>query len=478
MEAWKSILETRSFVGGDFVSGLVTHPVLDKYKGQVLADVGLLDAEGVRQIPPLAIKAMNDYKQWNSQKRYDLIGSIIKALSDKSEAFAQLICLEAGKPIDYARAEVSRSLQTLIWAQEESRRIAGEVIPVEMGAGIGKQAMTARFPKGPVFGISPFNFPLNLALHKLGPALACGCPIILKPSPYAPLTLLALGRLLGTLDMPKGLVNIIVCADQEAQLLVQSEDIKVLSFTGSPQVGWELKKIAGDKTVQLELGGNAPLIIDEGSSWRSHLQAIAKGAYLYAGQICISTQRFLVHKNEYEAFKKEILAAIKTLGIGDPGLPQTDIGPLIDPIHLQRVDQWVQEAQQRGAKILVGGSIADQKHNLYQPTLLENPSHDSLVWCEEVFGPVATLESFSHYEEALELANKGPYGLQVGVMTQDVDHMKKAFNSLEFGAVIINGIPGFRLDHMPYGGVKKSGLGREGLKYSIEEFTEPRLMIF
>ena len=363
-------------------------------------------------------------------------------------------------------------------AATETVRFGGEVVPIDFGAGTGKTAYTKRFPVGPVLCITPFNFPLNLALHKIGPALAAGCSVILKPPPQAPLTALAFAKLVEEAGYPGGVLNVLVCDIPEAEIMVKDDRIKMISFTGSDKVGWHLKNICGRKKIALELGGNASVIVDDSADVDTAAKSIASGAFLYAGQICISTQRILVHNLVYEKFMDSLLGYVKLIKVGDPMEAGVTVGPVIDKENLVRIKEWVDEAIEKGAKVLIGGEVLREKNNLYKPTLVTDTEKEMKIVSREVFGPVATIEKIETFQEGVNKANDSDYGLQTGIFTNDLDHMKEAHENLEVGGVIINNVPGFRIDNMPYGGVKSSGFGREGIRYVMEEMTEPRLIVY
>jgi acyl-CoA reductase-like NAD-dependent aldehyde dehydrogenase len=363
-------------------------------------------------------------------------------------------------------------------AAAEALRFTGETVPMDFGTGVGRTAFTRRFPIGVVAAITPFNFPLNLVLHKVAPAMAVGCPVIVKPAPQAPLSALALAHLLHDLDWPPGGVQVLVCGNPVAEQLVTDARVAMLSFTGSDAVGWHLKSICGKKKVTLELGGNGSVVIDEGTDLADAARTVALGANLYAGQTCISTQRIFVVASVAEAFQQRLIAACNELTSGDPAKDDVSVGPIIDRGHFERIAAWVDEAVAAGATILAGGTPVDDAHNVYGATLLTDVPRDAKVSCAEVFGPVAVLETVPDFAAALARVNDSVYGLQAGVFTNNLAHMKLAHDRLEVGAVIINNVPGFRIDPMPYGGVKDSGLGREGLKYAMDEMSEPRLIVF
>ena len=478
MESFTFLIRKNSFISHSWSgSSKETWDVKDKYSGELLSQVTLASDIEVERAVASSKAAFDSFKKSSAGERHELLKALKDKLEQHHEAFSQLLSREAGKPIGYARGEISRCLATLEFAAEEARRIGGEVIPMDFAAATGKRAITSLFPIGPVIGISPFNFPLNLALHKIAPAIAAGCSIIIKPSPYAPLTLLAFASLMEEVGLPKGLVNIVCCSNQLSEKMVRDERFKAFSFTGSPTVGWMLKEKAGKKKVQLELGGDAAVIIDDSADLEKAAKQVAIGAYLYAGQICISTQRIYVQKSIEEKFEKLLIEEIKNLPCGDPQDEKTQVGPLIDPIHFERIKVLIHEAKDQGAKVLIGGN-GDESKNLFYPTLLKDVSHQCRVCQEEAFGPVAVMASFEKFEDCLKEVNESRFGLQAGVFTNRLDHMRRSFEELEVGGLMINNIPGFRIDHMPYGGIKDSGLGREGLRYSIEEFSEPKLLVF
>jgi acyl-CoA reductase-like NAD-dependent aldehyde dehydrogenase len=453
-------------------------PVLDKYSGETLASVDLIDKLQMEEAIQSCLSGFETLRLMSTGERRELLKNFYSLIDKNREGLRDLIVAEAGKPLGYAEAEVARTLSTLEHSIELMRTFGGEQVPMDFDGGVGKMALTQRFPKGVIACISPFNFPLNLAMHKIAPAIAVGCSVLLKPSPYTPLSTLALANLAVEAGFPAGAFNVVIADNEVSQLMVEDERIAHLSFTGSPQVGWKLKNICGKKGVTLELGGNAAVIVDETADIQKAAETIATGAFLYAGQICISTQRILVASSIYDDFKDRLIEAMEKVKVGDPKKAENTVGPLIDKVHLERIDSWIQEAIDSGAHILAGGEIRNKKHNLFQPTLLENVDPEQKVCCEEVFGPVAVLAPYETFQEALEIVNDSNFGLQTGVFTNDVERMKFAFQNLEVGGVMINNVPGFRIDHMPYGGVKDSGLGREGTKYVMEEFTEPRLLIF
>ncbi|MCR9204567.1 MAG: aldehyde dehydrogenase family protein, partial [Halobacteriovoraceae bacterium] len=432
----------------------------------------------LRRKVQIAQTQFQNFKNESAETRSLWLKAIHAEMIKRKDEFIDLIVKEAGKPIGYALGEFNRSLTTLGWAAEEILRYGGEVVPMDFGAGKRKTAFTKRCPLGVILGISPFNFPLNLAMHKIAPAIATGNSIIIKPSPYTPLTMMLFEEVCRSARLPEGLFQLALCDVAGSEFLVTDEEIKLLSFTGSPKVGWMLKEKAGKKKVVLELGGNAGVLVDETVDLKRTAKLLAQGAYLYAGQICISTQRIYAVKEVKLKLQNLLLEEIRSLGVGDPLDEKNSVGPLIDKDHCERVLSWIAEAKNRNAVVLCGGEYKDPNHNLLLPTLLTDTKPDMKVVCEEVFGPVAILESVDSFDAGIEALNNTPFGLQAGVFTESLSRMKKAINEIDVGGVMVNNIPGFRVDSMPYGGIKDSGLGREGLKYSFEEMTEGKLVVF
>jgi glyceraldehyde-3-phosphate dehydrogenase (NADP+) len=452
--------------------------IKDKYSQKTIAELPLATPQQLETAIQAAEKGFHIYRRFSAGKRAELLEKLKNELLNEKEAFIHLIVAEAGKPLDYAEMEVNRGIATLEAAIRATYTLRGDIIPIDFGIGERKTALTKLFPIGPIVCITPFNFPLNLALHKVAPALAVGCSFILKPPPQAPLTALALAKLCEKAGFPAGVVNVLACDIPEAEQLIKDERIKMLSFTGSAKVGWHLKNLAGKKKVALELGGNAAVIIDETVDLQDVAGIVAKGAQLYAGQICISTQRIITLNSVYEEFKQYLKTETEKLLVGNPIHKDCVVGPLIDNVNLVRVNDWVQEALNEGAEPICGAQVFDNDHNIYSPTLLENVNDKMKVVNEEVFGPVAVLEKVKTFEEAIIKANTAKYGLQAGIFTNRIDRMKFAHQELEVGGIIINHIPGFRMDNMPYGGIKDSGLGREGVWYAMQEMSEMRLLIY
>lgn len=382
---------------------------------------------------------------------------------------------EAGKPLSDARREVGRAIQTFSIAAEEAKRIGGEVVPLDWSPGMESHwGVTRRFPIGPILGITPFNFPLNLVAHKVAPALAAGNSILIKPAPQTPLTALLLGELLMEAGVPPGGLNVLPCNNTVAEQLVVEPRFKLLSFTGSAPVGWMLKAKCGKKKVVLELGGNAAVIVEPDADLDYAAQRCVTGGFTYAGQTCISVQRIFIHESVAAAFTENLVGLVRRLETGDPGNERTVVGPLIDSGAAERIEGWIGEAVTQGAQLLSGGTRAG---SVLQPTVLSEVTATMKVSCREVFGPLVTVTPYREFDAVLRSVNESDYGLQAGIFTQNVGRIFRAFEQLDVGAVLANEIPTFRADHMPYGGVKDSGIGREGVRYAIEDMTEPKLLV-
>lgn len=480
MELNREILTAKSFINNEWIGHSSTNilSVTHKYDQNIIAQISCADAAEVQFAIANSVQGFQVYSKWSADERRDIILKIRDGLIVEKEKIINLIVSEAGKPLDYARAEFDRSLKILEFSAAEAMKLAGEVIPMDYGVGKGRTAATKRFPLGPVLAISPFNFPLNLALHKIGPALAAGCSVILKPSPYTPLTALAFASICKRVGLPGGVLNVVVCKNEEAEIMLKDERMKMLSFTGSAEIGWKLKEKAGKKKVTLELGGNAAVIVDHTADIDEAVRAITYGAYLYSGQVCISIQRIYVDQLIFDDFIAKMKIVANEIKIGNPAEEGILLGPVIDRHHLERIHHWVNEAKLQGAQILFGGEVLDFAKNIYSPTLITNTKSDMKIVSEEVFGPIAIIEKVQYFDEVIREINRSKYGLQAGLFTDQISQMKYAHENLEVGALIINGVPGFRVDSMPYGGVKDSGFGREGIKYVVEEMTEPRLLVY
>lgn len=462
-------------IGGQWRQSDVVAPVHDPFTGKVLAEVAQAnrtDAEAAIQSTVDAAKPMGALP---SHARYYLLQRIAGALYDRRDEIAKLISNEAGKPVTDAKREVARAVQTFTVAAEEAKRIPGEVIPLDWMPGTDSHlGIMRRFPIGPVLGITPFNFPLNLVVHKVAPALAAGNPILIKPAPQTPLTALLLGEIAMEAGVPPGGLNVVPCDNTVAEQLVVDPRFNLLSFTGSAAVGWMLKGKCGKKKVVLELGGNAGVIIEPDADLDFAAQRCAVGGFGYAGQTCISVQRIFAHHSIADLFTTKLMLQVARLKAGDPSDESVVIGPLIDQKAAQRVEEWIGEAVSQGARVLLGGK---RMGSVVEATVLSHVTPAMKVSCQEIFGPVVTVTPYRQFDEAIAALNQSDYGLQAGVFTQDVNKVFHAFQHLEVGAVLANEIPTFRADHMPYGGVKDSGIGREGVRAAIEDMTEPRLLV-
>lgn len=449
--------------------------VTNKYTGEIATRVAMADVDAIDRAIAAANEATDAMRKMPAFKRQQILEYCVKRFQERFEELAQALCIEAGKPIKDARGEVTRLIDTFKIAAEEATRIYGEVIPMDISPRAnGYSGQWKRVPIGPCSFISPFNFPLNLAAHKVAPAIAAGCPFILKPASLTPIGALIIGEVLAETDLPKGAFSILPCHRDGADLFTTDDRLKLLSFTGSPEVGWNLKAKAGKKPVVLELGGNAACIVDEGTDLEDAVARIVFGAYYQSGQSCISVQRIMVHESLYDEARERLIKAVGALVHGDPADENTFIGPMISEKEAARLHGWVEAAKAGGAKVLAGGNCNGA---MLEATLLEDVSPEMDVSCQEAFGPVAILSKFSDYDAALEEVNNSDFGLQAGIFTKDIYKAQKAWDELEVGGVVIGDVPSWRVDHMPYGGVKDSGIGREGIRYAIEDMTEIRLMV-
>ena len=449
--------------------------VTNKYTGEVATKVAMADADTIDKAIAAAEEAQPAMAAMAPFERQAVLEHCVKRFTERADELAQALCIEAGKPIKDAKGEVSRLIDTFKIAAEESVRINGEVVNLEISARAkGYQGMTKKVPIGPCSFISPFNFPLNLAAHKVAPAIAAGCTFVLKPASRTPIGALIIGEVLAETDLPKGAFSILPCSRDGADLFTTDERLKLLSFTGSPDVGWALKAKAGKKPVVLELGGNAACVVDEDADIEDAIDRVIVGAYYQSGQSCISVQRLLVHSKIYDEFKSRYVEKVKALVSGDPSNEDTFIGPMISEGEAERLHGWIEEAKEKGATILCGGT---RDGAMLEATVMENVPKDCDASAEEAFGPLSILVPFDDYDEALEEVNNSRYGLQAGVFTRDIYTAHKAWDVLDVGGVVIGDVPSWRVDNMPYGGVKDSGLGREGIRYVIEDMSETRLMV-
>ncbi|MCC6683401.1 MAG: aldehyde dehydrogenase family protein [Phycisphaeraceae bacterium] len=451
--------------------------VTNKYTGEVAAHAAFANAEAVERAIAAAHAAVGPMRKMPGYRRQQVLTHCVQRFTERLDELAESLCIEAGKPIKDARGEALRLIDTFRIAADESVRLpgSGEVMPMDISPRAeGYFGMWKRVPIGACSFITPFNFPLNLVAHKVAPALACGCPFVLKPPKETPIGALIIGEILAETDLPHGAFSVVLCDHEHANPLVEDDRIKLLSFTGSDKVGWDFKRRAGKKKVTLELGGNAACIVDLDADLEDAVARIIVGAFYQSGQSCISVQRLYVHDAIYDDLRARLVVATNKLKAGDPREEDTFIGPIISEHHAQRIEQWVNEAVEAGANVLCGGK---REGAIYHATVIENAPRDAKVTCAEVFGPVVALYRVSSFDEALDRVNDSDFGLQAGVFTRDIFKAHRAWNELEVGGVLINEVPSWRVDHMPYGGVKDSGLGREGVRWSIEDMTEVRLFV-
>jgi len=467
--------EFKFLVDGQWKTSNELVEIRSPYSGEVVGITYQATPDDVETAIQAASRAFEQTRQLPTYRRAEILEKIVHAINPHQEEMARLIAQEAGKPIQTARGEVSRAILTFTDALEESKRIRGEWLPLDLEASSeGRFALVRRFPLGPVAAITPFNFPLNLVVHKVGPMLACGNTMVLKPAPQAPLSALNLARIVDEAGAPPGTLNALLASVEATQPLITDERLKMLTFTGSAAVGWALKQKAGKKRVVLELGGNAGVAIHSDADLDYAAQRCAVGGFSYAGQSCISVQRAYVHGPVFDEFAEKFLNLVKQLNVGDPLDEATDVGPMISRGDAERAESWIKEAVDGGAKLLIGG---ERDGALLQPTVLTGTDPEMKVCRQEIFAPVVALEPYDDLEEAILRINDSPYGLQAGIFTGDVNAVFHAFEVLDVGGVLVNDVPTYRADPMPYGGVKDSGLGREGVRYAIEEMTERKVLV-
>lgn len=463
------------YCGGKFLKTVKSIDVRSAYDNSLVGSCFLASEAELEQAIVAGQKAAQILKESTSMERAAWLNAIAAGILRNRDHIARVLSREACKPLRLALVETDRAAQVFSVAAEETKRIPSEILSLDWTlAGKGKEGIVKYFPVGLVAGISPFNFPLNLTAHKIAPALAASCPIILKPATRTPLTTLELAKVIDESGLPKGCVSIMPMDRRCGNLLVTDERFKLLSFTGSPAVGWKMKSDAGKKKVVLELGGNAGLIVTEDCDLATTVKKCIVGAFTYAGQVCIHTQRIYVHASIFEAFIEELTRQTQSMKRGAPDDPDTEISAMIDENNAIRVEQWVKDAVNAGAKLLCGGT---RKGAFVEPAILTNTRPDMNVSCCEIFGPVVSVEPYTDFEKAVEMVNSSEFGLQAGVFTSNLHKADYAFRNLEVGGVMINEVPTFRIDHMPYGGVKNSGLGREGVRYAMIEMMEPRIMV-
>jgi len=463
-------------IGEQRFSGKEQKAVTSPYDGKELARIPVCEPADVDRAVAAAKDALanNPLAPW---KRAEILDTAARLLKERNEEFARTIAAEAAKPIKTARVEAQRAISTFTFAATEARKLSGEMVPIDASdVGDGKLAFTLPIPIGVVGAISPFNFPLNLVAHKVAPAIAAGCPVVLKPATQTPLSAIQLAELLlNDCGLPAGYLNVVTgSGGTVGNAIVEHPDIALITFTGSGQVGWELKAKAGRKKVGLELGNNAPIILEPDGDWDRAARQISVAGFSHAGQSCISIQRIYVHEEIAGRFTDTLAKLVGDLVVGDPMEDNTDVSALITPDDSTRVKEWIDEAVAAGAEVVTGGDVVD---GLVQPTVLRNVTSDMRVMREEVFGPVVGIQSYRDVDEALALANDTDYGLQAGIFTRNLDHAIAAARTLEYGGVTVNEVPTWRADQMPYGGVKASGNTREGPAYSVHEMTEFRLVV-
>ena len=463
------------YCGGKFISTSSTLDVVNPFSGKIFAQTFLAGENELELAIVAAQKVCKEMRDLPSYKKFNILREIADAITKDRERLALLLCRESAKPMRYAMGEIDRAAQTFLIAAEESKRLPKEYISLDWtAAGQNKEGIINYFPIGIVAGIAPFNFPLNLAVHKIAPAIAAGCPIILKPASLTPLSTLELAKIIDKTDLPKGAVSILPMNRVAGNQLVTDERFALLSFTGSPEVGWNMKKNAGKKKIVLELGGNAGVIVSATADVEAAVKKCLVGGFAYSGQVCIHAQRIYVQKEIFNSFSKLFCEGVSKINSGNPEDASTEISSMIDEENAKRVEIWVNEAVAAGAKNLCGGKRAE---TFYPATILTNTNVAMKVSCEEVFGPVVILESYDTFENAIQLINETKFGLQAGVFTNEISEMEMAFKEIETGGVILNDVPTFRVDHMPYGGIKDSGLGREGIKYAILDMMEAKILV-
>lgn len=463
------------FVGGRATETGAELPVVDKYTGEEAARVALADAATIERAIAAATAAAPAMAALPVYARQAILERCAQRFGERAEELAQVLAVEAGKAIRDARGEVTRLVDTFRVAAGEATRLGGEVMPLEISPRArGYRGQWKRVPVGPCSFISPFNFPLNLVAHKVAPAIAAGCPWVLKPASATPISALIVGEVLAECDLPEGSWSIVPSARAAAEVLATDERIKLLSFTGSSEVGWGLKARAGKKKVVLELGGNAACVVDETADLDFAAQRLIVGAFYQSGQSCISVQRIFAHRSIYAGLRDRLVAAAQGLPMGDPRDEKTFIGPMISHAEAARLTAWIETAERAGARRLCGGT---RDGAVVAATLLEDVPRGEPLVEREAFGPVAVLQPFDDFEEALRLVNDSAFGLQAGVFTRDIGRAYRAWDTLEVGGVVIGDVPSFRVDHMPYGGVKDSGFGREGVRFAMEEMSEIRMLV-
>lgn len=470
------MINGRMFINGKWKEGKQYIAVISPFSNEIIGKVPKAEDKDIEDAVSSAVNAFQTSKKIPAYERARILEEVSEKIDENQQEFAQLIALESGKPIRYALGEVKRAVETFKFASIEAREIYGNVIPMD-AAKKGKDyfGFYLRVPKGVILAITPFNFPLNLVAHKVAPAIASGNSVILKPASVTPLISLKLGEIFENAGLPKGILNIVFGSGSDVGTkLVRDERIQMVTFTGSLPVGEIIKREAGFKTVTLELGNNSPVVLEDVENLHQVVDRLIIGSFAYSGQVCISVQRIYVNRKLFDDFVSLFVEKTENLKIGDPLLPDTDIGPMISPSEVTRAMDWLNEAKTTGAKVLKG---CRNEGNIIFPTVLINVTKEMKVMKNEVFAPVVSIIPYDNFDEAIELANESKYGLQASVYTKNIDKLFKAIDTIDVGGLILNDFPTFRVDHMPYGGVKKSGMGREGLKYAIDEMTEIKLVV-
>ncbi len=462
------------YISGKFETAHNSLSVTDKYSGESFAEISLADSAMLEKAINNALAIEEEMANLSSFERYNILKYIADRLYEKKEFFAEIIAREAGKPLKYALIEAERASQTFMIAAEESKRIHSELIPLDWYSPLPKEAVVKLFPVGLVAGITPFNFPLNLVAHKVAPAIAAGCPIILKPALNTPISSLELAKIIQSSALPAAAFSVITMNHDVSKPLIEDDRFKKLSFTGSQAAGWDMKNRCGKKRITLELGGNAAAIVTDSCDLDEAIAKSVTGAFAYSGQVCIHTQRVYVHQSIYDKFLDAFLQKAASLKYGNPLEKSTDISVLIDEANAVRVEEWVNEAIDQGAKLLLGGK---RNGAFMEPSVLNNTNPKMKIWKDEIFGPVTIIEEYQNFSEAIDMVNDSIYGLQAGVFTNKIDEMNEAFRRIKTGGVMINESPTFRIDHAPYGGIKESGFGREGVRYAIHEMSEIKVMV-
>lgn len=470
-------MKKQFYLGGEWLEGKTYTQLLSPYSGEQIAEVPVADGATVERAIAAARQAFHVMRKLPAYQRASILEKMARLFDERMEEAARIIALEAGKPIKTARGEVLRTIQTYRFAAEEAKRIHGETIPLDAAiGGEGRVAYTVREPLGVIGAITPFNFPMNLVAHKVGPAIAAGNTVVLKPASQTPLSALFLAEIAEQAGLPRGALNVITGSGSTiGELLVADPRIKAITFTGSPAVGIGIRNRAGLKRVTLELGSNSAVIIDRSVNVEEVIPRCIFGAFAYSGQVCISVQRIYVHQDSFEAFVHAFVAETKKLQGGDPLDEATDFSAMISPRETERALSWIEEAKAMGARVECGGEVVER---ILQPTVLTGVPTDAKVSCQEVFAPVVLIHPVKSIQEAIALVNDSRYGLQAGIYTNDLAAALQAVDALQAGGVMVNDVPTFRVDHMPYGGVKESGMGREGIKWAIEEMTELKLVVF